>query len=374
LIPATQREGGLLLAHQQFAEALDLFTEILYSHETLDHRTGNLINLPLGSLGIYKLPANNPYNPFGETVGISYSYPGIETKYDHSQTFVRPLIGIRGALFTDWNYEITGFLSEDRTNPALNFLPGNFTQAALNSSNPATALNPFAAGAPGSPQLLQSLQASERFRRYRYFDRLIGGQGVLRGSPLELPAGPLQAVFGGEYGREAQYTLQPFGSPATDFRRVSYALFTEERVPLLQNRGHTRGGDRLAITVAGRFDHSDDFGSKTTGQGAVEWRPSETLLLRGGYSMSYKAPQLQEISGGIQGTFDQGGLIDPARGNEVVAVPVAFGSNSNLKPRPARPTPGVLFIRARSWPALRCRSPILASTSPTTSGSLMCRP
>jgi len=86
---------------------------------------------------------------------VSFASPGIQLIIDESGSLIRPLIGVRRSLFSDWHYEATAYLSHDRfqsDNPDSYDL-----QAALNSSDPATALNPFTTGAPGTPQLLQSL-------------------------------------------------------------------------------------------------------------------------------------------------------------------------------------------------------------------------
>jgi len=69
-------------------------------------------------------------------------------------------------------------------------------------------------------------------------------------------------------------------------------------------------------------------------QAGLVWRPTEQLQFRGGYAVSYKAPQLRQIGGGIQGTSQQAGLVDPLRGNEAVNgnVLVTYGANSALQP------------------------------------------
>jgi iron complex outermembrane recepter protein len=91
----------------------------------------------------------------------------------------------------------------------------------------------------------------------------------------------------------------------------------------------------LAFTLAGRYDHASDFGGKTTWQSGLMWRPTATILLRGGYGLSYKAPQLVEIGAGTffsQPLTIDSGVVDPFRGGQGVAAPYNFASNPNLKP------------------------------------------
>jgi iron complex outermembrane receptor protein len=84
--------------------------------------------------------------------------------------------------------------------------------------------------------------------------------------------------------------------------------------------------------LAGRHDHSNDYGGKSTGQVSVEWRPTGSLLFRGGYAMAYQAPQLTQLAG-ASGSFQTGGYVDPFRGNQAVNnVEQDFGPNPNLKP------------------------------------------
>ena len=335
LLPATQREGALLSAHHAIAESMDLFTEVMFSQTDLRAQEGLLIDVPNYYSAV--LAAGNPYNPFGQDVAVSFSYPGIVGPRErHTESLLRPLVGVRGPLFSDWHYEATAYLSRDHLDeqqPSVN-LQNVFN--ALSSSNAATALNPFTTGAPGTPQLLQSLEAIDPNNSYhaKVVDRIVGEQGLLRGPLFSLPAGPLQAVVGGEYGQEKHETDAGYGTVVrTVLQRKTYALFTEARVPLLAEHG-SQARERLTLTLAGRYDHSDDFGGKATWQGGLLWRATNTLSFNGGYGVSYKAPTLEEIDS-PQITFTGNtGTVDPFRNNEPVsrAVTVEFGSNPKLNP------------------------------------------
>ena len=329
LLPAATRYGGILSGHYALNESAELFIEVLGSHESQEVESGPLIflNSAFGNT----LGANNPYNPFGEQVGLSYIYPGLLEPYQDTQDLLRPLIGVRGSFADDWHYEATAFVSRDRTNVSLPLASNSAITSALLSSNPATALNPFSSVAPGSPQLLQSFVGG--YDNYSYDNRTVDGQAVLRGPLFRLPAGPVQAVIGTEYIRDTEDTILPFGAPPLDLRRTSYAFFGETRIPVLAGRHD--GGDQqlLAITLAERYDHSSDFGGKATWQIGTIWKPTESLSFRAGYGTSYRAPPLQDISGGLQGTFIAGGYTDPFRGGQTVPpVTQSFGANPNLKP------------------------------------------
>jgi iron complex outermembrane receptor protein len=337
IVPQTQREGALLSGHYDVADSVDLFTEVLFSHGNLRYLNGAQVTAFQSFDGT--VAANNPYNPFGEAVNVSFAYPGIGYYQVQSTSFIRPMVGIEGSLPSDWHYEVTAYLSRDQLHQEELIPDSQLLSDALASSNPATALNPFTSGPPGTPQLLSSLvnPAVDNFL-YQLDDRIVGAQSILRGPILQMPSGALQAVIGSEYSQERQDTTEvyPSGNENSDLHlgRNTYAVFGEARIPILGQAEPAQGRERLALTVAGRYDHSDDYGGKATWQSGLLWRPSETLAFRGGYGLSYQPPQLYQIAGPQFYSVSPLELPDPFRGNQLVTYPVAqvFGSNPNLKP------------------------------------------
>ena len=110
-----------------------------------------------------------------------------------------------------------------------------------------------------------------------YDDRIVGGQGILRGPILQLPAGALQAVIGAEANREQQDSVVAGDDylASSSLHRTSYAAFGEVRVPLLAGYDSEQRGQRLALTLAGRYDHSNDYGGKATWQSGLVWRAAD---------------------------------------------------------------------------------------------------
>jgi iron complex outermembrane recepter protein len=332
LVVPTHREGVLLSANESIAERADLFADVLFTHEDLTDSGGALIGAYGGSYGGTILGATNPYNPFGEAVGVSFKYPEVPDTQTVSEDFIRPLIGLRGSLFEDWDYEAAGYFSRDEFHSLQPNFNATLLQNALNSSDPATAWNPFVIQGAATPQLTQSLSTSLPANDYAFVDELTGGQVMLRGSLAPLPAGPLQTAAGAEFSHESLAYRQSGAAPI-DLHRISYATFAEMRVPLLSSRNGSAGNERLALTLAGRYDHSSDYGGKATWQGGLLWRATESLLFRGGYGISYKAPLLQQLAGGIQYTTTGNfGFVDPFRGDEPVNSQITVGQNSHLQP------------------------------------------
>ncbi|MEE7546717.1 TonB-dependent receptor, partial [Xanthomonas sp. Kuri4-1] len=132
-------------------------------------------------------------------------------------------------------------------------------------------------------------------------------QFVFSGDLFELPAGPVQLATVLEAARQ-KYDLDPDPRTTVDYTgseriynltqtpgggpRDRYAAGVELRVPIFS---------RLSATLAGRYDKYDDITSvdaATTWQAGLEWRPFDTLLLRGTHATSFRAPDLLWIYAG----------------------------------------------------------------------------
>ncbi len=159
------------------------------------------------------------------------------------------------------------------------------------------------------------------------------------GDLFHLPAGPVSMAAVAEWGtQEYQITLDPrlrdgifwgFTGTGGGGERDRYAVGAEFLVPAT---------DTLTVTAAVRYDYYDDItdvdGAPTWALG-LEYRPTDSLLLRGRYATSFRAPDMHfvfaEPSGFFQTVPDyylcardlgidessQGGLascIDPVRG------------------------------------------------------------
>ncbi|MDE2184699.1 MAG: TonB-dependent receptor, partial [Alphaproteobacteria bacterium] len=341
LIPATRRFGVFAQANYEITPSIELFAELMYSHVQQYNEANyqGLFGEPF--FQFFTVSASNPYNPFGTAVGVSDLFTSLPREGTISGTnFVRPLVGARGSFLDSWHWELSAWESADfdkQTNPLLN-ADNAAIQNALNSSNPATALNPFVAG-PSDAQQQQLISSFFTDGHSTYLGREQSINGFVRGPLFSLPSGPVEVVLGGEYDRGTLmqdnidlYYLPP-NSRAT-YHRDSYALFGEARIPLIANHSDPDAGDVLAVTIAGRHDHFDDFGSADTPQVGAEWRPWDELLVRATYSDAFKAPTLfqlhtpQSASTGI-------GVVDPTTGQSV-SVTVIGGGNPNLRAETGR--------------------------------------
>jgi iron complex outermembrane receptor protein len=313
-LPDLHRGGLFLSADYRLGNGVDLFTEILWSKYKF-----YLLSAP-EFLQLMAVPATNAFNPFGTTVRASGVVIGAEDlpRRTFSDEFMRPLAGARGRVGT-WDWEATAMLARDKGS-SVSFglaVPARLT-AALASSDPATALNPFVDGPWASGELLTSIYSNSSATDYEARDTLFNG--FARGPVLQLPAGPLDAVAGAEYGKS---TLERgFVSD-----RNVHAAFAELRAPILAGAA---GREMLTVSGAGRYDHYSDFGSKSTWQGGVEYRPIEPVLLRGTYGTAFKPPTLFNIGAPL--TSNPLALTDPLNNGRQVVAQVFQGGNASLNP------------------------------------------
>lgn len=130
---------------------------------------------------------------------------------------------------------------------------------------------------------------------------------VNNGALFALPAGDVGMAAVAEYGTQSYaMNIDPdvlanryFGWTGTggNGTRSRYALGTEFRVPVLAS---------LSLTPAVRYD-SYSFAGHTTAKATqalgLEWRPHDTLLVRGSAATSFRAPDLHYVYAGPSGAY-----------------------------------------------------------------------
>ncbi|MEJ0037795.1 MAG: TonB-dependent receptor [Gammaproteobacteria bacterium] len=324
LLPSTKVRSIVASASHAFNPHVELFAEWLFSDMEQDLQSGYV------NLTKVVVPASNAFNPFGVPVRVDYLFdrPEFYTGGLRDVKSSRPLAGVRGSLAGSWSYEVAGWYGKETADQNIRnqsrFSDTAALNAALASSNPATALNLFTTGAPASQAVLDGL-----FRDYpdTFGSRSTGVSAFVRGSLFDLPAGPLRMVVGAEHTTES---ISRDGLPEENadynFDRHVNALFTELRAPLFAT------GDRevAALTGAVRNDDYSDFGRQTTTQFGAEWRPLDTLLVRASYSEAFKAPNLYAVYSAVSPTTLT--VTDPLHGRQSTSVSALFGGNPALLP------------------------------------------
>jgi len=294
-IPGTHRADVFVQAGYNITPSVEVFVEMLYAHTEQFIRNGYWYLFGVPGFQQFTAPAANPYNPFGATVGVTALFTTAPIQSLPQENFFQPVVGARGTFWDDWRWELSGseaIDSNDQTNRNW-FFNNAKAQAALNSTDPSTALNPFVAGPIGPQSLIKSFFSDLRLAQ-------IGNawlaNGYVDGPIADIGPGPIDVVLGAEYSHDTLSTNDiTDGNVRTRRKRESYATFAEIHIPIIANHENPQQGDVLAVSLAGRYDHYSDFGSAWTSQIGAEWRPIEELLFRATYADAFKAPSLNDL-------------------------------------------------------------------------------
>ncbi len=133
---------------------------------------------------------------------------------------------------------------------------------------------------------------------------LLQFDAILSGELFDWNGRAVSAAFGAEWRTESvedvpsgvavATTLNPepilgFSSTSADADRDQYALFAEFFIPL---------SDTFDMQLAGRFDDYDTFGSDFNPKVSLRWQPTDSLIFRGNFATSFRAPSLAQVGAG----------------------------------------------------------------------------
>ncbi|MBU0556323.1 MAG: TonB-dependent receptor [Alphaproteobacteria bacterium] len=244
--------------------------------------------------------------------------------------------GLRFKLPYDWQFEALTSFGETRDAQAtVGGINNGALNAALASSDPATAFDPYGLGRTSQAVL----------------DAISNGvfitptNGKLRGYEARLN-GPLFDIGGGMVKLALGYERQEFdvalgsqrGVPTTPltyryFDRNVDSLYAELSVPVFGASNAIPGFRTLELNAAVRHDKYSDVGNTTNPKFGINWSPVEGIRLRGSYGTSFRAPTIPEIYGNSNSLFGQN-YQNPAGGAPVLGFALS-GANLNLKPETA---------------------------------------
>lgn len=342
IIPEAHQRSMALFSEYDLTPQMVAFAEVLYTNrETVSQDQIYSVQSAL-------VPATNPFNPFGQPVLVDFLLDGLEPRrFVHDLEMIRGASGLRGSLGSSWNWEIAAAASTE-TDDALGTsqVSAARVSAALAATDATRALNPFVDGPAGSPELLDSLIEPNI---HHHFSRGRQLSAFMRGEVFELPAGPVQAVIGGEW-RDEEIIYDDL-TQAVDNGRDVRATFTELRVPLIGGTAHTRGAV-LSMTLAARLDDYSDFGSTVNPQLGMMWRPANDILLRASYGTSFRPPSLFELHA-PRTMVTNFTLRDRARNNALSNVTFLAGGNADLQPIEAESMTAGFVLTPSVLPGLR---------------------
>jgi len=133
----------------------------------------------------------------------------------------------------------------------------------------------------------------------------------ITGGLFDLPAGEVAFAAGFEHRKISGYDLpdQLSGSGkttdlaggATHGNYNTNEVYVELSAPLLRD---LPGAKLLSVDVASRYSHYSNFGSATNNKYSFQWKPIDDLMMRGTYAEGFRAPTLDDVSGGGSQSFD----------------------------------------------------------------------
>jgi iron complex outermembrane receptor protein len=337
LIPESERWGGLLTFGYNLTPHIEIFGEAGY--QSVQTKT-RIAPTPPDSAGDgLVVPASNPFNPFGEEVSFLWRSVENGPRRDTTETDdYRYLTGIKiKDLPNNWSIEGAVLYSESN---AVDYSTSGYlgvaeTQAALNRTDPKTALNVFGDGfGINNRRTLKGLVVHPRDDGLSYlWNYDIKASGDL----VQLPAGALGLAFGAEYREESLSqifsapagTIVGFGGAGAAGNRDVRSLYAEASIPVTSNKWNVPLLRALEFSIAERYDEYSGAGESAKPKFGFKWKPLDLLLIRGAYSEGFRAPSLPQLFTGQVNSFET--VTNPRTGitND---VPETTGGNPTLKP------------------------------------------
>lgn len=207
--------------------------------------------------------------------------------------------------------------------------------AALASSNPATAFDPYGLGRTSQAVLdgiaNQIFLAPTNGRLKTWEARLNGGLFALPGGEVKLAAGYERQDFKVALGNAR-------GAPTTpitfrNFGRKVDSVYGEIYVPIFGPDNASTGFQRLELNAAVRHDKYSDVGGTTNPKFGLNWVPVDGVKFRASYGTSFRAPTIPEIYGNSNNLFGQS-YQNPSGGAPLQGYALS-GANLNLTPETA---------------------------------------
>ncbi|MBX3602594.1 MAG: TonB-dependent receptor [Rubrivivax sp.] len=260
------------------------------------------LNSETQSMGVYAaapvdtfptISANNPFNPFGVDGTLYYRFTPLGTRDSHRKDTIRDYtLGVRGSANVlgglDWELAVGGGKSA-QASINYNYGIGTTLQALIdaNQYNPFDPTHPsVAAAAPSvghtvfveSTTSTSGIDGSVSFQPFKIGSRSVGFvAGFEARKDMLNQTYDAQSAAGNVFGSAGAGSIG---------RREYNAVYAEMLFPLM---------DKLNLTIAGRQDDYDDVGSKFSPRVSLEFRPIDSLILRGSAGKGFRAPSLADL-------------------------------------------------------------------------------
>lgn len=286
----------------------------------------------------FLVPASNAFNHLGRPVLVAYDFSrDFGPVVDRGPT-TNSLVSasVKGVLPKGWQINLAGAYAKAsteyvETNFILNYPAIN---AALASSDPATALNIFGDGSHTNATALAALRRQNPTSDDSNVFTAASANVIADGPLFNGRAGAIRLAVGGEFRHEHSVGTNIVELPE-DRERLVHAGFFELAVPLVGPReGAT--ANRLELSLAGRYDRYSDAGGTFNPKVGFSWRPSALVKLRGNWGTSFLAPPFFWSNPDQVGDTWIGDVVDPRSPTGYTRALLLYGPLPDLKPETAR--------------------------------------
>ena len=150
----------------------------------------------------------------------------------------------------------------------------------------------------------------------QYGNRTQSWLADLTGELFNLPAGPVGVAVGLEHRKQqgydkpgqmerSGYSTDLAGNPTVGEYTVKEG-YLEFQIPVLKGMPFA---DTLALNISGRHSDYSTYGKTTNGKFSMLWRPYKDMMVRGTIADGFRAPTVDDVSGGGSQSFDS--YLDP---------------------------------------------------------------
>lgn len=299
VIPKITKDGVVATFSQDITSGIRIIGDAFWYKRSFVRNiaaTAQTLTVPNTNAFFVRPAGTNPTSQtvnyfFGRELGNSLAYDGGSETYQGT-------IGVQVDLPRGWKAEVNGSFGRNKDS-AFNYgVNAAALTAALASSDPATAFNPYGGGNSAAVSSaignFVALAAIGRTRQTQL-------QAKLDGSLFALPGGDVRLAVGGEYNRvrvaNGTYTGRIGSLTGTVFNlgRSFTSAYGELLIPLFGANNAIGGIQKLDIDIAGRYDSYSDVGDTWNPKIGVNYSPVDGLMLRGSYGTSFRAPNLGSL-------------------------------------------------------------------------------
>lgn len=351
MFPESQNRGFFTRWQRNKEEKINPFAELSFRQNLNEYEAApvpmrNTLERGDGPGGVINLPANNPYNPYGNAAGfgldinqdLRWRMTELGNRiFDNRSEYYRGLFGLGGERPTEgmrWETALL-YARSEASSTTRNTTSDALLQQALNGTLPGLVgrfANPFGSSDAGVIDALRIENTNRSAFETAAFDAFVSRRG------WENRFGTLRYSYGVEARAEriddqrsalAQAGQIVGGAEGESYRasREVYAAFAEVALPV---------APRVEIRGAGRTEYYSDLGETTKPKISVAYRVTDRFTLRASYGGAFLAPSLAHLFAPRLVTFSSGLIVDPNPAsvsfNTQAQIQTNTGGNPDLKP------------------------------------------